>query len=266
MEEIYGGNIMRRRALITLFAGIMLTAFPSMVLAGSATLHWRANTESDLAGYRMYYGVQSRSYGPFIPVGKTVTSYTLNGLVAGKTYYFTLTAVDTSGNESGYSSEVLKTISETTSTSNNQTSSTSGSQTSSTSGSQTSSTSNKMAPELDVKVNGQVDEITVSQNTPVHVVVTLAPGDYSGQMADWWLYATAEFDGKAYEFSYIYAKGWYMGRYESYRGAIGFVRPLDIIYPKLAPAVYTLTFAVDNNADRQKDKTWHKSVQITVTP
>lgn len=228
---------------ISLFIAIMaLVAFPALALAGSATLHWRANTESDLAGYRIYYGAQSRSYGPYIPVGKSVTSYTLNGLVDGKTYYFTLTAVDTSGNESGYSTEVSKTVSE------------------------TASTSSKMAPVLDVKVNGQVDEITISQNTPVHVVVTLAPGDYSGQMADWWLYATAEFDGKAYEFSYVYPKAWYVGRFLSYRGAIGPVRPLDITYPKLAPAVYNLTFAVDHNADRYRDNTWSKSVQITVTP
>jgi hypothetical protein len=124
---------MRRKALITLFAGIVLAAFPSMVLADSATLHWQANTESDLAGYRVYYGVQSRSYGPYIPTAKTVTSYTLNGLTPGKTYYFALTAVDTSGNESGYSREVSKTISETGSTSGSQTGSTSGSQTGSTS-------------------------------------------------------------------------------------------------------------------------------------
>jgi hypothetical protein len=258
--------MMKHKTISLFLANMALVAFPALALAGSATLHWRANTESDLAGYRIYYGAQSRSYGPYIPLGKSVISYTLNGLVDGKTYYFTLTAVDTSGNESGYSTEVSKTVSETASTSSSQTASTSSSQTASTSSNQTASTSSKMAPVLDVKVNGQVDEITVSQNTPVHVVVTLAPGDYSGQMADWWLYATAEFDGKAYEFSYVYPKTWYVGRFLSYRGAIGPVRPLDITYPKLAPAVYTLTFAVDHNADRYRDNTWSKSVQITVTP
>ncbi len=132
---------MRRKTMIAVFTGIMLMAFPGMVLAGSATLSWRANTESDLAGYRVYYGFQSRSYGPYTPTAKTVTSYTLNGLAPGRTYYFALTAVDTSGNESGYSTEVSKTISETGSTSGSQTGSTSGSQTGSTSGSQTGSTS-----------------------------------------------------------------------------------------------------------------------------
>jgi hypothetical protein len=37
-------------------------------------------------------------------------SYSLSGLAGGKTYYFAVTAVDGSGNESPYSNEVSKTI------------------------------------------------------------------------------------------------------------------------------------------------------------
>jgi len=241
---------MKHKTISLFFAIMALVAFSGLALAGSATLHWGTSPESDLAGYRVYYGVQSRSYGPYIPIGPNVHSYTVNGLVEGKTYYFALTAVDRSGNESGYSKEVSKTISKTTSTSSKQ----------------TTSTSNKMAPVLDVKVNGKDEAITLKQNTPVHVMVTLAPGDYSGQMADWWLYAIAEFDGKSYEFSYIYPLDWSRGRLRSYKGRIGPVRPLDIVYPRLLPGVYTITFAVDANADRHRDNTWHDSVRITVTP
>ena len=96
-----------------LFCSIFLLVFgiPALALAGSATLHWQANTESDLAGYRIYYGTSSRSYGVYIPVDKNTTSYTINNLTEGQTYYFALTAVDTSGNESGFSEEVSKSIS-----------------------------------------------------------------------------------------------------------------------------------------------------------
>ncbi|HJV65773.1 MAG TPA: hypothetical protein VJ550_08570 [Geomonas sp.] len=38
------------------------------------------------------------------------SNYTVTGLETG-TYYFTVTAVDSSGNESGYSNEARKTIS-----------------------------------------------------------------------------------------------------------------------------------------------------------
>jgi fibronectin type 3 domain-containing protein len=72
----------------------------------SVTLIWSANGESDLQGYRVYYGTSSRNYTTNTDVGK-VTSYTVNGLATGTTYYFAITALDTSGNESGYSSEVL---------------------------------------------------------------------------------------------------------------------------------------------------------------
>ncbi|NKE71371.1 fibronectin type III domain-containing protein [Candidatus Manganitrophus noduliformans] len=82
--------------------------FSMTVFAGDATLTWSANAESDLAGYRVYFGTASRTYGPSINVGKT-TSYTLTGL-ANQTYFFAVTAYDTAGNESSFSAEVTKTL------------------------------------------------------------------------------------------------------------------------------------------------------------
>jgi len=79
------------------------------VFGGAATVSWTANQESDLNGYRVHYGESSRNYGPYIPVSSG-TRYTVEGLEAGRTYFFAVTAVDTSGNESGFSKEVSKTI------------------------------------------------------------------------------------------------------------------------------------------------------------
>jgi fibronectin type 3 domain-containing protein len=73
------------------------------------TLNWQANAEPDLAGYKVYYGNSSRSYGPSIPTGH-VTSYTIDNLEAGKTYYLAVVALDSAGNESGYSTEAVETI------------------------------------------------------------------------------------------------------------------------------------------------------------
>jgi hypothetical protein len=95
-------------SLLAICIVAMLVSF-SIAFAGSATLHWQANTESDLAGYRVYYGTSSRSYGPPVPVGN-VTSYRIDNLKPGSTYYFAVTATDSFGNESGYSQEVQKTI------------------------------------------------------------------------------------------------------------------------------------------------------------
>jgi len=64
----------------------------------------------DLAGYRIRYGIiASGTYQGSIDVGN-VTTYTLDGLGKGLTYYITVTAYDTSNNESGYSNEVVGAI------------------------------------------------------------------------------------------------------------------------------------------------------------
>ena len=84
----------------------------------SATLTWNANSESDLAGYKIYYGTLPRtgtgpkdcgmcSYSNKVDVGNVIT-YKFSNLIGGSTYYFSVTAYDTSGNESAYSVEVLK--------------------------------------------------------------------------------------------------------------------------------------------------------------
>ncbi|MCK4351773.1 T9SS type A sorting domain-containing protein [candidate division WOR-3 bacterium] len=67
-------------------------------------LEWSDNSEPDLAGYKVYYGTSSGSYGEPIDVGN-VTSYTLSGLSSGTTYYICITAYDLAGNESNYSPE-----------------------------------------------------------------------------------------------------------------------------------------------------------------
>jgi archaellum component FlaF (FlaF/FlaG flagellin family) len=84
---------------------LLLIFLPATVMAATVTLNWQANQEADISGYNVYYGAASRSYGQPIPAGN-VTSYTVENLTEGSTYYFAVTAVDTSGNESGYSGEV----------------------------------------------------------------------------------------------------------------------------------------------------------------
>jgi chitodextrinase len=73
-------------------------------------LQWAANSESDLAGYKVYQGTTPGSYGPVVEVGNT-TVYTAQNLQGGLTYYFAVAAHDTSGNESAPSIEVSKLIS-----------------------------------------------------------------------------------------------------------------------------------------------------------
>jgi hypothetical protein len=78
--------------------------------ASGVKMSWQANTESDLAGYKVYYGTASGTYQNVVDVGNFATAE-VDGLTKDATYYFALTAYNTSGNESGYSEEVQATIS-----------------------------------------------------------------------------------------------------------------------------------------------------------
>jgi len=112
-------NIYKKILIVSLFLTVVLISigiFTNQVFAGSATLTWNANTESDLAGYKIYYGTSPRTgscppggYVNNLNVGNT-TSYTFSNLTDGQTWYFSVTAYDTSNNESCFSAEVSKVL------------------------------------------------------------------------------------------------------------------------------------------------------------
>jgi hypothetical protein len=83
---------------------ILLTA-SALVQAGAIKVKWDANTEPDLAGYKVYLGTSSKSYSKIVDVGDT-TSTIVRNVNYGQRYYVVVTAYDEAGNESNPSSEV----------------------------------------------------------------------------------------------------------------------------------------------------------------
>ncbi len=75
-------------------------------------LTWNANTESDLAGYKVYRRATSTgTYGaPIATIPAGTVTYQALGLTVGTTYWFTVTAYDAAGNESSFSNEVSKSV------------------------------------------------------------------------------------------------------------------------------------------------------------
>jgi hypothetical protein len=94
------------RAFFAIFVGLLFCAVES--LPAAATLAWDANTEPDVAGYRLYYGASSGNYSSSIDVGNTTTRM-VDSLEAGATYYFVVTAYNSAGLESAPSNEVAYT-------------------------------------------------------------------------------------------------------------------------------------------------------------
>lgn len=73
--------------------------------AGQASLAWDANPDIGVVGYMLHYGEVSGNYISVVDAG-TQTSRLVGGLIEGKTYYYAVTAYDSSRVESNFSNEV----------------------------------------------------------------------------------------------------------------------------------------------------------------
>ena len=66
---------------------LLLFMLTNVVQAGNVTLEWNPNSDTDLAGYRIYYGTESGVYTETIDVGN-VTEHTAINLLPDITYFF----------------------------------------------------------------------------------------------------------------------------------------------------------------------------------
>jgi hypothetical protein len=106
-----------QKKLSLLFSALFLLASlgPGSALAKNLTLAWDANIDTDVVGYKLYYKADSSSAplngtgaleGPSpINIGKATTA-TLSGLADDRIHYITVTAYNSSGQESTYSNIV----------------------------------------------------------------------------------------------------------------------------------------------------------------
>jgi hypothetical protein len=103
--DSFGIGLMRCLGAVLLVAALTASAQGQ----SSVTLAWDPSSDSSIAGYRLYEGAASRSYTNVINTGKATTA-TVSNLVSGITYFFAVTAYDTNGQESGFSSEISYTV------------------------------------------------------------------------------------------------------------------------------------------------------------
>jgi hypothetical protein len=103
---------MARSVFLAILAILCFCLSVPVAQAATVTLAWDPNSETDLAGYKLYYGNSPRTQAPYpqtvVIQNKTATMWQLT--LSPGVYYFALTALDTSGKESGYSNEVTAQI------------------------------------------------------------------------------------------------------------------------------------------------------------
>ena len=84
----------------------VLPATPTGLVAtpGNAqnVLTWTANSESDLASYKVYGGTSSNPTTLLSTVSAGTQTYTHSSLTNGTLYYYRITALDNAGNETTY--------------------------------------------------------------------------------------------------------------------------------------------------------------------
>jgi hypothetical protein len=96
---------MRHVRNIGVIVTVIIFLFPPLCTAASLLIAWRANTDTDLAGYKVYYGTKSGTYGTVADVHRA-TSYQISNVQNGSTYYIAVSAYDNSRNESSLSTEI----------------------------------------------------------------------------------------------------------------------------------------------------------------
>jgi hypothetical protein len=112
MNSLFINRNFRKLSLVLVFVG-----FCFFLLSGTAsadcieTFSWLPNTESNITGYKIYYGQDNGGpYSNVVDVGKPALvdgriHGTVTGLTCGQQYYFVCVAVNDANIESTYSSQ-----------------------------------------------------------------------------------------------------------------------------------------------------------------
>jgi len=97
--------------LVCLFLAFAATPAPAaqLQLAWDAPVQSNGTPVPNLAGYKLYYGLQSGQYETVVSVGLK-TTYTVTNVSAGQTYSFAVRAYDKTDTESAFSGELSVTL------------------------------------------------------------------------------------------------------------------------------------------------------------
>ena len=106
-SRIKYGFRLQKMLVNSVLAAILSFGMGATAFASNVALQWDANTESDLAGYKVYYSPESSPLEGTTPLDvNNQTIATISGLDPAKSYKFAVSAYNTSGVESPFSNIV----------------------------------------------------------------------------------------------------------------------------------------------------------------
>lgn len=120
-----------------------------------------------------------------------------------------------------------------------------------------------LIPVPDIKANGSDGPLSISQGDILIITVSLDPGSYDENPADWWVAATSPFG----LYWFTLDKGWVRSDapIRVYGGPLFSLSPYTILEISTLPlGGYTFYFGVDDNMDGVLDATYVDSVLVTI--
>ena len=91
--------------------GLQQNVTVTLTVTAQVALSWTASSSPGIAGYNAYRSTNSN--GPYTKLNSSListTGYNDQMVQSGNTYYYVTTAVDSQGDESGYSNQAVATI------------------------------------------------------------------------------------------------------------------------------------------------------------
>lgn len=123
---------------------------------------------------------------------------------------------------------------------------------------------------IDIKANGSDGPANLSLGEALTLTMSIVPGSYSGQNADWWVMARAPSSPPDNWYYYNLSTGsWIQGREVTYQNPLFDMNPKDLpISPALAPGTYLFCFGIDlvMNGSIDTGDLYYDKVRVTINP
>ena len=117
----------------------------------------------------------------------------------------------------------------------------------------------------DIKANGSDGPITITHHDTLSVTISLSPGTYDGQDADWWILMETPSGWYYYDLA---TERWHRGKGVSYQGSLYEIDSEELrVRRSKRKGEYTYYFKIDTNMNGEMDEDllYKDSVEVEVT-